>query len=232
MTVNSGAEPSSPTEAESRARKARSEARLAAAGISVPDHLPWIGAGDDIKLRTPTEAAQRAYALFLTAMRADALLSDAEIPAEEMRERFPQGFAAFSPIEAAFFAAAEPEKQTLINSLWRYESLAALQWALGWAEELPWPTTICDLNTVITTMMDADPDPDERIATAALRPAAEILDALDLHFRLHWATRHAGLEGRPNPADLDGGVIMERHYALNWLITFMGADWDDVPTHT
>jgi hypothetical protein len=232
MTVNSGAEPSSPTEAASFARKARTEARLAAAGISVPAHLPRVDTEDEVTLRTPTEVAQRAYALFLTAMRADSLLSDAEIPVEEMRERFPQGFAAFSPVEAAFFAAAEPEKQTLINSLWRYESLAALQWALGWAEELPWPTAICDLDSVIATMMDPDADADERIATAALRPTSELLDALDLHFRLHWATRQAGLDGRPAPADLDGGVVMERHQALNWLRTFMGEDWDDVPTHT
>ena len=34
------------------------------------------------------------------------------------------------------------------------------------------------------------------------------------------------------PAQLDPGVVMERHHALNWLTGFHGADWDDVDTPT
>lgn len=28
------------------------------------------------------------------------------------------------------------------------------------------------------------------------------------------------------------GVVAERHHALNWLVRFMDADWDDVDTPT
>jgi len=63
------------------------------------------------------------------------------------------------------------------------------------------------------------------------RPAGEILDALDLHYRLHWAVRQARLDKR-EPAGLDGGVILERHHALNWLVRFEESDWDDVDTPT
>ena len=72
----------------------------------------------------------------------------------------------------------------------------------------------------------------ELVAGAALRSTSEILDALDLHFRLHWAARQAGLDKEDPPAELDSGVISERHYALNWLVCFEDADWDDVDTPT
>ena len=62
-----------------------------------------------------------------------------------------------------------------------------------------------------------------------LRPAPEILDALDLHQRLHWAVREAE-RGGGTAGELDAGVIRERHRALNWLVRFENAAWDDVDT--
>ena len=38
--------------------------------------------------------------------------------------------------------------------------------------------------------------------------------------------RHGRGEG------LNRGVVMERHYALNWLIGYAGRDWDEVSTDT
>jgi len=73
---------------------------------------------------------------------------------------------------------------------------------------------------------------DRFVAQAALRPAGELLDAADLIYRYHWATREAELRGREPPAGLDPGVVMERHYALNWLIGYLGLDWDEVSTDT
>ncbi len=64
------------------------------------------------------------------------------------------------------------------------------------------------------------------------RPAAEILDALDLHFRLHWAARQASVEQKSPPTDLEPGVVVERRHALNWLVCFQDADWDGVDTPT
>ncbi|HDS1213045.1 TPA: DUF4272 domain-containing protein [Shewanella algae] len=32
--------------------------------------------------------------------------------------------------------------------------------------------------------------------------------------------------------DIDRGVVLERHYALNWLIGFENSDWDEVDTPT
>jgi hypothetical protein len=73
----------------------------------------------------------------------------------------------------------------------------------------------------------------EAVASAArLRPTGELLDALDLSFRLHWATTDARVKNAAPPAGLEPGVVAERHHALNWLVRFQDAAWDDVETPT
>ena len=115
-----------------------------------------------------------------------------------------------------------------MNFAWRYEALYALQWSLGLHTELKSPTEICDVPAVAETMVDrADR---ELITETRLRPVDELLDALDLNYQMLWAARHATTQGRETPAGLDGGVLVERQHALNWLIRFAGADWDDVDT--
>ena len=69
-------------------------------------------------------------------------------------------------------------------------------------------------------------------ATLRQRPTAEILDQLDLHLRLHWLTTEARLGRRDAEPGVDPGVVLERHRALNWLVRFEDADWDDVDTPT
>jgi hypothetical protein len=65
-----------------------------------------------------------------------------------------------------------------------------------------------------------------------LRPLSELLDSLDLHQRLHWITRQAQADKKAVPAGLEPGVIQERRRALNWLVQFEAAQWDDVDTPT
>jgi hypothetical protein len=138
------------------------------------------------------------------------------------------GWAALTPGEKRFLETPAPAQQDIVNHAWRYEALAVLHWALGVADDLPFPSRICDVPQVARTALDNNRP--EFIQTAALRPVAEVLEALDLHFRLHWAARQAGLDRRQPPAGLDAGVIQERHHALNWLSRFEDNDWDDVDT--
>ena len=69
-------------------------------------------------------------------------------------------------------------------------------------------------------------------AAARLRPPAELLDAADLLYRYHWAVRDARIDGRPAPVGLDPSVVVEWHYALNWLIGYGDAAWDEITTDT
>ncbi len=65
-------------------------------------------------------------------------------------------------------------------------------------------------------------------SSLAPRPIAELLDVLDLHYRLHWITTDARVKKVPSPAGVEPGVVMERHRALNWLTR----DQDAVDTAT
>jgi len=219
-----------PYPADARERKARSEQELARLGMRVPATLPPVVGEAEVELREALEAAQRALALFVVALRAESLGSGNEIATAELQQRRPAAFRVLTPNEASFLDASAPEQQQIVNFAWRYEALFLLQWALSLVRDLPGPSRICDVSAVARTMLDTSEK--DLLARAALRPTAEILDALDLHFRLHWVTRQARLDGKDSVNGLDPGVVLERHHALNWLIRFEDADWDDVDTPT
>ncbi len=211
-------------------RKARHDEILRQQGIEVYDGLPPVLGHCEVLLRPAQDVARRALALFAVALRAESLATDNEIPVAEIRDRFPLAFESFSPVEAEFMDTVEPEQQAIINHAWRYECLFLLQWALGHFDQLHFPTSICDVPKVARDILDHDAS--EMIRAAGLRTPDEILNELDLHFRLHWAARQASQKDKPVPADLDIGVISERRHALNWLTHFENADWDDVDCPT
>ena len=211
-------------------RKARSEELLGKKGIPVLAALPPVIGEHEVELRAPGNVARRALALFVVALRAESLNSDSQIAPEELRTRFPEAFDALSPAEIAFFQNPAPERQQIVDAGWRYEALLVLQWALGLAEELAFPAAICDVPAAAKRMFERQDA--AWIRAAQLRPAREILDALDVHFRLHWAVRQARVSNKNAPAGIEPGVVAERHYALNWLVRFGNAHWDDVDTPT
>jgi len=230
--AGAGQEPNAevPYPPDARARKVRSDQELARLGIRVPATLPPVVSETEVELRQGLQVAQRALALFVVAVRAEGLGAGNEIPVAELRQRRPTAFRVLTPKESSFLEAVAPEQQLIVNFAWRYEALFLLQWALGLAPDLPHPSRICDVSAVARTMLDASEE--DVLARAALRPTAAMLDALDLHFRLHWAVRQARLDGKDGVNGLDPGVVQERHHALNWLVRFEDADWDDVDTPT
>jgi hypothetical protein len=95
-----------------------------------------------------------------------------------------------------------------------------------------YPSETCDIDILSKTFL-------ERTRRRCLKRQAApdgLLDALDLHSRLHWLVRQRQ-DGKPPDGemggnDLDPGVVLERYYALNWLVQHEGAEWDDVKTPT
>jgi hypothetical protein len=211
-------------------RKARSDALLAARKISVPADLPPLVSEPELRLRAPEDILRRMLALFVVAIRAESLTSDNPISAADLQQRFPPAFAALSDAERAFLAQAAPSEQEVTQFLWRYEGILVLQWALGLQDSLPFADAICDVSAISCTAIERGTEGLRK--QPAARPASEILDALDLHYRLHWATRQAILKKNPAPAGLNDGVLQERHHALNWLVRFEDREWDDVDTPT
>ena len=139
---------------------------------------------------------------------------------------------ALTPNEKAYLAEKKPTQQDLANFSWCYECCHVLLWALGIFEELGWPDKICDVSRMSKLIWNLDSLAD-LLAKISMRTEEELLDAADLILRCDWACVDARINGREAPAGLDGGVAMEWHRALNWLVgACEDADWDDVTTDT
>ena len=205
-------------------RKAATEAALVERGVKMADSLPPLICEDELALRTRDEVIERARALLLVVLRADSVASGEAIAVDALLSKMPLGDDALSPLEQAFLQQEAPSKQDCAPFIWRYESLYLLEWALGLVDELPYPDATAESSKVVDTLIE--------MRGPQLRPATEILDALDLHYRLHWFLRQARLKQGVEVAGLDADVIMERHRALNWLVRFQHAGWDVVDTPT
>jgi hypothetical protein len=216
-------------------RKHRTEDALAARGLETFQGLPVVEGENEVRLRPAGEVARRCLALIVVAVRGESLGAGEPLAVSVLKKRAPLAFPALSPEERRFMSAGEwlkrpPTAQQITNATWRYEALATLLWALGEIETLPWPGSLCDVPAIAAKMLDLNAK--SFIQTARLRPAAEILDALDEIYRLRWILVEARLGNRPHPDDVDAGVAVERHHALNWLTCYSDADWDDVSTDT
>jgi hypothetical protein len=218
---------------DARDRQARCEEELGQFGVRTPATLPPVVSEIDVVLRSAPEVARRAMALFVVALRAESLTCP-ELAVADLREKRPVALRALTPKEQAFLNDAAPDQQQITNFVWRYEALWLLAWALGLVEVLCYPSETCDIDILSKTFLELDEE--ALLKKAKLLPTETLLDALDLHFRLHWVVRQRQ-DGKPADGDmggndLDPGVVLERHHALNWLVQHGGAEWDDTQTPT
>ena len=224
------------TEAD-KARQQRSITRLEAKNVPYMEHLRATLNETEAKVKSREEIVRRAAGLFTVAVYSEALLTDHSSPKEaqvyvnKMEELY--GAKAFlSPKEIAYLDDPAPEEQTCIQFVWRYEACAALLWAAGVTDELPYPSEIVDV-PILATIFWEHKGLDKLLAKGYARPEAEILDEADVTLRYDWACVDARIHGKEAPASLDGGVVVERHYAFNWIIgANEGAEWDDIQPNT
>jgi hypothetical protein len=201
----------------------------------------FIDDDEETVLRESAEVARRLLVLSAVTYRADGGDRQKARGLIDRHGLWPQ----VSPEERQLLEAEQADPDLTRKLLWRLEGVWVLAWALG-ELELPWPAGFCDVKRLTTTVRDCDVRPDF-VRGATLRPKAEILDALQLTLLQHWAIRDAFVHQRDIPIDLDWagaaqmmpvrgcpttGVVAERHHALNWLVRFSDADWDDVDTPT
>ncbi len=138
--------------------------------------------------------------------------------------------AKLTPSEKAYATAKHPTEQQKIDANWRYESLHVMLWALGFIDSLSYPDQMCNVANDVKIIHGLTAQQFRK--NAKLRTKKEILDQADLILRLDWACVDAQTKNKPAPANLDKGVVFERHHSLNWLINYMKQDWDDVTTDT
>jgi len=217
---------SQPSSQEALNRKARSIEQLKKEGVPVIESLPVIEDSKGAKTRTTEEVAQRAIAVCLAAVKGEGIEQETiDILVKQFdAEKF------FSPEEAEFIKKAEITQSDRVKFSWRYECYWVLLWSLGYVETLDRPEGICDVKKAVSFLRGKTTD--EFIKGAKLRPINEILDQADLIYRYNWAAVNARVKGEETPAELEAGVVQERHYVLNWLIGYMDQKWDDISTDT
>jgi hypothetical protein len=179
--------------------------------------------------RSPDEVARRALALFSVVGLAQG--AERKLVRQWLREN--ELWDALSPIEAGFIDASPPSRRQVVNATWWSERLVMLLWALGEIDELPAADKQCDTREFQGVLPPfADVSVPAFIAHATLRADADLIEMADLVLGLHWAARNAELVDRAPRVPVDVEIIQERHHAINWVIGYDSAPWDDVTTDT
>ncbi len=211
---------------ESLERKTRSETILKKEGVPFVSHLPVIENESGTKMRSAEAVARRAIALCLVAVKGEGLEQKKVIGFLKRYDIEKD----LTPKERVFVFNENPSQQDRVQFSWRYEGYWMMLWALGYVDNLDRPDHLCDVSKAVGILVDMNAA--QFMAKSKLRSASEILDQADLIYRYHWAVVDARINGKKPPANLDPGVVYERHYALNWLIGYMDQDWDNISTDT
>ena len=213
-----------PYSEEQLKRKEKSEAYLSQNGIKVNKNLPCVSSSETVELRTLKEVIDRAYSLLIIAVKGEGIEQEYLIKTVEAKN-----IDSFSQKENQVYHSVSLDDQTRAYATWRYESLYTMLWALGKIAELKYPSEICDVQTIVSTIFEPSRSAFE--ATAQLRNTSEILDELDKTYRMNWACVDARINGQNVGGNINPSVVYERHYSLNWLTKYENQEWDDVQTH-
>ena len=212
---------------EASDRKERSISILKEKGIPTIDHLPVIEDSETSSIRTKKEIVERVIGCTIAAVAG-------ETGDQALVKQLIEDFSAktyITPEEKEFIEEKIESQQERVQFSWQYERIWVLLWALGYIESLDYPTSICDVPRLVEHIKGKSVD--ELVASAKMRSAREILDEADFIYRLHWAVVSERVSGNFKLSDdIERGVVMERHAALNWLIRYMDQSWDDITTDT
>ena len=198
---------------------------LKSQGVPFIDHLPLVYETSEVAPREKDEVIARAICSFAAIMCACTIRDNGELTDEDKqgtKDFLDNRFGCIDKLTRMERRVIEGEASCdeAVNMGWKYESLWALLWAMGLVKELDFPKDICDCDFVMKTFSG---DFSERVK---MRGTDEILQALDLIYRYHWACVNARVNGTKS-AGLDEEVVMERRGGLEWLCC-KGAENDNL----
>jgi hypothetical protein len=214
---------------EQKEWKAKSEKILEERKIKINKYLPFIESENEVVIRTPKEIAERICVLAMTNLVAFNSISGED--ASEYLKSY-NLWDLVTPNEKEFLANPTEEKKS--NESWKCECIWTLMFAINKVPDLGFPNELCSLNDIPEDDYPVSPDKDPNDFINSIteaRSKTEILAANDLYYRLDWACVDARINGT-EMTEVHPGVVYERHYALNWLINYNEAAWDDVTCDT
>jgi len=209
-------------------RKKQTEKYLKSLNIPFVDHLPLIEEESEVKIRNAKEIAERILVLvYLTYTSEDPDERENVIDFLKTNSLWDK----VSPDEKELFQKENLTDQEIANVSWRPEAVWLLLWTINKVDKLKLPTDQIEIKEIVKRLPKFLTSPKEFIDNAIVRQTPEILDVSDLIYRLHWAARNADLTNKQMPANLNLSIVLERHYAINW-VTFYAEEWDDISTDT
>lgn len=227
--------PEMETEADKK-RKERSIAILKEKGIPYIEHMEAAVYEKECVIPQKADILHRAVAVFAACVKGEIYTcgeyEDCEGKTKEVLDTLEElyGFSDYlSEEEKAYIENAAPNPMLHNKFGWRYEDCSVLLWALS-LMDMKEPTEICDASQIGGIFWQNNFE--SLLEQAVLRSKDEILDMQDLVYRYDWACVEARIKKKELPM-LNGEIIYEWHYALNWLTTADGiTDWDRVSTRT
>ena len=219
-----------------RERRERSLKILKAKGIPYIEHMKVSAYEAECAVPSKEEAVRRLAALFAVCVKSEIYTcgeyGDCEEKTKEVLGRLQELYrydGALSGEEKAYLEDVSPDSSAHSKFNWRYEGCAVLLWALSLLELKP-PVEYCDAAEIGAILWNHDFA--GLMGQAVLRDRKEIMDMQDLVYRYDWACVEARIK-RQEISGLDGEIIYEWHYALNWLTSVDGiTDWDEVSPRT
>ncbi len=206
-------------------RKLSTIATLHAWGVHTGDHLPELPADPEVRLPAVGDIVDRMASLLAVAVRSESIRANEPMGSADIAATLPRAMRAPTPLEDAFLNQDRPDDQRLANMLWRYECVPVFLWTLGLQLELTPPNRRCDISQVTAAVLTSNLDDVEDRGWR--RDVGEILDQADLMYRLHWALRDAQLTGQRPPENVEASVVLERRWALQWLLD-PTVPWDEL----
>ncbi|MGB5164983.1 MAG: DUF4272 domain-containing protein [Woeseiaceae bacterium] len=137
---------------------------------------------------------------------------------------------AIAPEEKRILTSAHLSDKDQINASWRVEALEVMLWALNELPDLSPLSGQCDSSRIQDVFALILSNTSDFLDKDEMRSEGEIYEQQEAIENHNWTIRDARIHGRPQPKDLDSGVVEEKHYALNWIL--FGEDWDEVLTDT
>lgn len=214
-------------------RRLKSNGIIESQGITCYENLPMIEDSSEVQLKDKDIICKRAIACLISTQLAcdidrDKGYEEAFDFAKKLLDKYDVEDSLLD-IEKKLFNGDYTE-QDVIDVTWTYEAYWCLVWALGLINKLKFPGELCDVEEAIRLVAVCE-DYDSFKEKCKIRDVEEILDAVDLYYRYHWACVEKTINPEVCIGKLNPEVVIERRRGLEWLV-HEESDWNDISLDT